>query len=48
MMEAVGAKVLRLRRVQFANLKLKDLPIGRWRYLTRAELKVLKDSVEKD
>lgn len=47
MMEAVGAKVLSLRRVQFANLRLKDLPIGRWRYLTRAEIKALKDSVEK-
>ena len=46
MIEAVGAKVLSLRRVQFANLILKDLPIGRWRYLTRAEIKALKDSVE--
>ena len=32
-----GMNVLRLRRVREGNLRLGDLPAGRWRYLTRAE-----------
>ncbi len=42
MIEAVGAKVRLLRRLQFGPLKLKDLPSGRWRPLTTAELNALK------
>ncbi len=47
MVEAVGAKVLRLKRLQFGSLMLKDLPLGRWRYLTAAELRALKSLVER-
>ena len=32
-----GMNVLRLRRVREGDLRLGDLPAGRWRYLTRAE-----------
>lgn len=46
MVEAVGAKVLRLKRLQFGTLMLKDLPLGRWRYLSGAELRSLKSLVE--
>ncbi|KAF5053775.1 Ribosomal large subunit pseudouridine synthase B [anaerobic digester metagenome] len=38
MVEAVGAKVVSLRRLQFGSLQLKDLPVGRWRPLSRAEI----------
>ena len=46
MVEAVGAKVVRLKRLQFGTLMLKDLPLGRWRYLSGAELHSLKSLVE--
>lgn len=42
MIEAVGAKVISLRRVQFGPLILKDLPKGRWRPLLPAEIHFLR------
>lgn len=47
MVESVGAKVLHLRRLQFGSLLLKDLPLGRWRPLTPAEVRGLKYLTEK-
>jgi len=47
MMEAVGAKVRHLKRLQFGPLKLKDLPSGKWRMLTPGEIKALKVSIDK-
>lgn len=41
MIEAVGAKVVSLRRLQFGSLCLKDLPLGRWRPLNRSEINAL-------
>ncbi|MEN6445868.1 MAG: pseudouridine synthase [Candidatus Cloacimonas sp.] len=41
MIEAVGAEVKYLKRLQFGPLKLKDLPVGRWRLLEPAEVKSL-------
>lgn len=41
MIEAVGAKVRKLKRMQFGPLKLKDLPTGRWRYLEPGEVRAL-------
>ncbi|HQM03907.1 MAG TPA: ribosomal large subunit pseudouridine synthase B, partial [Candidatus Cloacimonas sp.] len=41
MIEAVGARVTYLKRLQFGPLKLKDLPVGRWRLLEPAEMKAL-------
>lgn len=41
MIEAVGARVTYLKRLQFGPLKLKDLPVGRWRLLEPAEVKAL-------
>ncbi len=40
--EALGFKVLKLDRVYFAGLTKKDLPRGRWRFLTDREIKMLK------
>lgn len=41
MCEAAGMTVTRLKRVQEGNLRLGDLPLGKWRYLTEEEKKGL-------
>lgn len=33
-----GFKVVRLKRIRIMNIKLGDLPVGKWRYLTETEL----------
>lgn len=43
MCAAAGMKVNRLIRVQEGKLLLKDLPCGKWRYLTEEELQLLKE-----
>lgn len=40
--EALGYKVIKLDRVVFAGLTKKDLPRGRWRFLTEQEINNLK------
>jgi 23S rRNA pseudouridine2605 synthase len=42
MLEAVGSKVLKLVRVAIGGVRIGDLPIGKWRYLTEAELRQLR------
>ncbi len=42
MFEALGYKVTKLDRVVFAGLTKKDLPRGKWRHLTEAEVTLLK------
>ena len=37
MCEAVGLRVLRLKRVRIGNVRLGNLPYGRWRYLPDEE-----------
>ena len=41
MCEAIGKKVLALHRRKIANLDVKNLEIGQWRYLTENEVKLL-------
>jgi 23S rRNA pseudouridine2604 synthase len=41
MCEAFGYNVLKLKRVRIMNITLKDLPIGKWRYLTEEELTII-------
>ena len=41
MCEAVGYPVLRLRRVNIGGVSLGNLPLGKWRHLTDAELNKL-------
>lgn len=41
MCSALGYNVRRLQRIRIMNVKLGDLPLGRWRELTSAELKGL-------
>lgn len=44
MFRALGYSVICLRRIQFANLTLTNLPTGKWRYLTDMEIKKLKNN----
>jgi 23S rRNA pseudouridine2604 synthase len=37
MCELVGLKVTGLKRVRIGQVKLADLPLGKWRYLRSAE-----------
>ncbi|MDE2585575.1 MAG: pseudouridylate synthase, partial [Betaproteobacteria bacterium] len=37
MCELVGLKVLGLKRVRIGNVRLRDLPLGQWRYLLEDE-----------
>ena len=37
MCEAVGLKVLRLKRVRVGNIVLGQLPLGQWRYIKPTE-----------
>ena len=39
MCEAVGLKVLKLQRIKIGNLELGNLPIGKYRYLTKQEIR---------
>jgi 23S rRNA pseudouridine2605 synthase len=41
MLEAVGSKVLKLVRTAIGPIRIGDLPIGRWRELTPAEVQLL-------
>ena len=42
MCAAVGLKVLRLRRISQGELRLGELPIGKWRYLREDEVEFLR------
>ena len=42
MCEAVGIKIKRLCRIAIGDLQLSSLPVGKWRYLTDAEVSYLK------
>ena len=39
MCSQLGYKVISLKRIRIMNIRLKDLSIGKWRYLTEEELK---------
>ncbi|MDR1345589.1 MAG: pseudouridine synthase [Bacteroidales bacterium] len=45
--ESLGYEIEKLDRVVFAGLTKKDLPRGHWRFLTRAEINILKMSINK-
>ena len=42
MCQLAGMKVTRLKRISEGNLKLGDLPLGKWRYLSQAEVDELR------
>lgn len=39
MCEAIGKKVIALHRSKIGNIEVKDIPLGKWRYLTQSEVK---------
>ena len=41
MCEAIGKKVIALHRTQIGNIDVKDLQLGKWRYLTEKEIQNL-------
>lgn len=41
MLDAVGHRVLELKRVAIGNVTIGNLPLGKWRHLTEAEIKIL-------
>ncbi|MDY3928176.1 MAG: pseudouridine synthase [Clostridia bacterium] len=41
MFEAVGCKVISLKRISIGSVELGNLPLGRWRYLTSHEINYL-------
>ena len=46
MLTAVGYPVLELVRIGIGSLELGDVPVGKWRYLTEAEVRGLRDVAE--
>ena len=44
MCEAIGKKVLALHRSKIGNIGVKDLELGKWRYLNKEEINILKNS----
>ncbi|MDD3765772.1 MAG: pseudouridine synthase [Eubacteriales bacterium] len=47
MAEAVGYEVVALKRISIGILKLGNIPLGRWRHLTKVELDYLRKLVDK-
>lgn len=47
MCEAIGKPVIALHRCKIANIDVKNLKIGEWRYLTEGEIKNLKNPLVK-
>jgi len=43
MCQHLGYRVKKLKRIRIMNIKLKDIPDGRWRYLTKDEAKKLRE-----
>ncbi len=41
MCETLGYNVLKLKRVRIMNVTLKDIPAGKWRYITSNELNII-------
>lgn len=47
MCESIGHKVLALHRSKIAGIDVKDLPLGKWRYLTKNEVeKIIKNNIK--
>ena len=46
MCQKLGYSVINLRRIRIMNIQLKDLPEGRWRYLTASELRKINNLIK--
>lgn len=47
MCTALGFRVVKLERIRVMNIELKDMEVGAWRYLTKEELQILNQSLQK-
>lgn len=47
MCTALGFRVVKLERIRVMNIELSDMDVGAWRYLTKDELQVLNESLQK-
>ncbi len=45
MCQTLGYTVATLKRVRIMNITLADLPLGKWRYFTPAEMKTMEELV---
>lgn len=48
MCTALDYRVVQLKRIRVMNIELKDMEVGTWRYVTKDELKILNDSIQKN
>lgn len=46
MSEALGYKVVKLKRIRIMNVTLSGLPVGKWRYLTKNEVDTINNLVK--
>ena len=46
MFDSIGHRVLELRRISLGDIKLNNLPLGKWRHLTNEELDSLNKLIE--
>lgn len=46
MSEALGYKVVKLKRIRIMNVTLSSLPVGKWRYLTKNEVDTINNLVK--
>ena len=46
MSEALGYKVIKLRRIRIMNVTLSNIPLGKWRYITEDEMNKINKLVE--
>lgn len=47
MCTALGFRVVKLQRIRVMNIELGDMDVGAWRYITKEELTVLNESIQK-
>jgi len=45
MCQKLGYRVVKLQRIRIMNITLKGLPLGKWRYLTEEELKIINSKI---
>ena len=47
MCTVLGFRVVKLKRIRVMNIKLEDMEVGAWRYVTKEELQILNNSIQK-
>ena len=47
MCTVLGFRGVKLKRIRVMNIELKEMEVGTWRYVTKAELQILNESIQK-